>query len=128
MASRRLLMRRLGTLARQLSASESGRSSPGVASLVQQVCRARKCSIFSCATEHGGTSNALLLCSCSVDCDRVLQVMPAAHVPFEVIMTPRCLLLRSPSSMSSGSSALAWPLLQQPQSRRRRSQHTARRA
>ena len=38
MAGRHLLMRRLGTLARQLSASESSRSAAGVTSLVQQVC------------------------------------------------------------------------------------------
>ncbi len=50
MAGRHLLMRRLGTLARQLSSSESSRSAPGVASLVQ-VCSVGRSSNVACSSD-----------------------------------------------------------------------------
>jgi hypothetical protein len=63
MAGRHLLMRRLSTLARQLGASEGGRSAPGVASLVQQVCGANRSCEFGCSVpKSAGACNTLLSC------------------------------------------------------------------
>lgn len=67
MAGRHLLMRRLGTLARQLGASESG-IAPGVASLVQQVCGVSRSSDIDCSVPKPvGTSNAALFYEYIVD-------------------------------------------------------------